>query len=63
MKKYEYVPVKFNNNVVTNAETAAHRQIIDEYAAKGYRFVCYIPTFIGPSGKILQMDLVFETEE
>ena len=40
-----------------------HRQIIDEYAAKGYRYVGYIPTEMTGHGQILEMDLVFEIDE
>lgn len=62
MKKYEYVSVKAKNNVVKDAVFSGYRCIIDEYAAKGYRYVGFIPSLIGPSGKIIVMDLVFETE-
>ena len=36
--------------------------IIDEYAAKGYRYVGYSPTNISDYGKIKDMDLVFEID-
>lgn len=62
MQKYEYVPVKVRNNVVKDATLSEHRNIIDAYAEKGFRYVGYIPTRLGPSGKIIEMDLIFETE-
>ena len=60
MKKYEYVSV----HIATffGARSEEHRQIIDEYAKKGYRYVGYIPTVISDYGKIKDMDLVFERD-
>ncbi len=62
MKKYEYVNVKLKNNVVKDATLTEHRKIIDEYSAKGYSYVGYIPTRLGASGKIVEIDLIFESE-
>ena len=50
MKKYEYVSVHIGKLV--GAKSEEHRQIIDEYAKKGYRYVGYIPTVISDYGKI-----------
>ncbi|MCR4760752.1 MAG: DUF4177 domain-containing protein [Oscillospiraceae bacterium] len=61
MKKYEFVNIKIGRLV--GAKSEEHRKIIQEYAAKGYRYVGYIPTELTDSGKIKFMDLVFETEE
>lgn len=63
MKKYEYVNIKLKNNPTASAYSEEHRKIIDEYAEKGYRYVGYIPTRQGASGKIVEFDLVFETEK
>ena len=60
MKKYEYVNVKIGKFI--GAKSEEHRQIIDEYASKGYRYVGYIPTDISDYGKIKDMDLVFEMD-
>ena len=60
MKKYEYVHIKTGRFI--GARSEEHREIINEYAAKGYKFVCYIPTKMSDYGKILEMDLVFEIE-
>lgn len=60
MKKYEYVNVHIGK--FCGAKSEEHRGIIDEYAAKGYRYVGYIPTNISDYGKIKDMDLVFERE-
>ena len=61
MKKYEYVNISIDNFFLGSG-SEEHRQIIDEYAAKGYRYVGYIPTKIIPHGKIVEMDLIFEIE-
>lgn len=61
MKKYEYVNVHINKFM--GAKSEEHRQIIDEYARKGYRYVGFIPTNISDYGKIKKMDLIFEKDE
>ncbi|MCI9610330.1 MAG: DUF4177 domain-containing protein [Oscillibacter sp.] len=60
VKKYVYVNVHIGK--FCGAKSEEHRDIIDEYAAKGYRYVGYIPTNISDYGKIKDMDLVFETD-
>ena len=62
MKNYEFVNVVFKNNYVANATMGEHRKIIADYAAKGYKYVGFVPTKQGPSGKIVEADLIFETE-
>ena len=62
MVKYEFVSLKLKNNPVKDALLQEHRQIIREYAEKGFIFSGFIPTKFGPSGKTVEMDLVFETE-
>ena len=61
MKKYEYVNVIINKFI--GAKSEEHRQIIDEYAAKGYRYVGFVPTNISDYGKIKEMDLIFEIDQ
>jgi len=36
--------------------------LIDEYAAKGYRYVGFIPVNMTDYGKIKDVDLIFEIE-
>lgn len=60
MKKYEYVNVKIGKFI--GAKSEEHRQIIDEYASRGYRYVGYIPTKIREHGAIKSMDLIFEID-
>lgn len=40
-----------------------HRELIDEYSAKGWRFVDSIPTMANGNGAVNRVDLVFEKEE
>lgn len=62
MKKYEYVTVKLKNNVVKDATLDEHRKVINEYAEKGFAYAGFVPTRLGPSGKMVEIDLIFETE-
>lgn len=61
MKKYKYVNVKINKFI--GAKSEEHRQIIDEYAANGYRYVGFIPTIISDYGKFKEIDLIFEIDD
>jgi len=60
MKQYEYVPLHISKFI--GAESKEHRTIIDSYAAKGYRYVGFIPTRITDYGKFKDIDLVFEQD-
>ena len=60
MKNYVYVNVHIGK--FFGAKSEEHRIIIDEYAAKGYRYVGYVPTNISDYGKIMDMDLIFEID-
>ena len=55
--KYEYVNVK--NAGFFTARCFDHRDIIDEYAKEGYRYVGFIPTTIEGYGRITSYDLIF----
>lgn len=59
MYKYIYVEA----TVYGFLKTANHREIIDEYSAKGWKYVDSIPTTSNSYGKITNVDLVFEKEE
>lgn len=59
MKRYEYVKVKSN---FTGTLIDGHREIIDEYALNGFRYVGYIPTMHSLNGAILEIDLIFEID-
>ncbi len=58
MKKYEYVRIK--SEKIIGAKFEEHRQIIDEYALKGFSYVGFIPVNNSDYGKIKEMDLIFE---
>lgn len=60
MKKYEYVRVHMEG--IFDAKAEKHREIIDEYAAQGYRYAGYIPTYIDMDGKMREIDLIFEID-
>ena len=60
MKKYVYVNIHIGK--FYGAKSEEQRAVIDDYAAKGYRYVGYIPTNISDYGKIKDMDLVFEID-
>ncbi len=58
--RYEYVEVHINRFL--GAGSKEHRRLIDEYAAKGYRYVGFIPVNMTDYGKIKDVDLIFEVE-
>ena len=58
MYRYEYVEAQAE--VFFNS--ANHREIIDEYAERGFRFINAIPTSFSSYGSIKTFDLVFEIE-
>ncbi len=59
--KYEYVNISVDN--FFGAGSLEHRQVIDEYALLGFRYVGYIPTKMNDYGKIKEIDLIFEVPE
>lgn len=56
----EFVRIEYNNSKPANAKLEGHREIISEYCEKGYSYNGYIPVKIGPSGKVITIDLIFE---
>lgn len=60
MFQYEYVNVTMSGFL--GAKSEGHRKIIDEYAAKGFRYVGYIPANMDSHGRYRNIDLVFEKE-
>lgn len=62
MNQYEYIYVPVYIGNFFGAGSDEHREVIDAYAAKGYRYVGFIPTSISDYGKIKEMDLIFEKE-
>ena len=63
MKKYEYVKISTKTGLLSTKNTA-HRDIIDEYAAKGYRYVGWFPSKMSNllSGVLEEVELIFEID-
>lgn len=61
MAKYEYVTI--SNEKIFGAKFTQHREVIDEYAKNGYRYIGYVPIKINDYGKFHEMDLIFEIQE
>lgn len=60
----EFVKLKYANNKLINANLKEHREVIEEYVEKrGMRYLGYIPTLFGPSGKTLEIELIFKKPE
>ena len=62
MFRYEYVSVKVKKGI-TSVKIVEHREIIDDYARRGYRYTGYIPTKESGYGMLSEIDLVFEKKE
>lgn len=58
----EFVRVNYDNNKVSCAELTSHREVIEEYASKGFKYLGFVPVKLGPSGKMLALDLVFDNK-
>ncbi len=58
MIRYEYARVKVGTYI--GNWDGEHRQIIDMYSAKGYRYVGHIPASLNEDGKVEYLDLIFE---
>lgn len=63
MKQYKYVNVDYKVKDVVMVSVSEHRNLIDQYALQGYRFVGMIPTEVSATGCMRKMDLIFEKEE
>lgn len=60
MKQYEYVRIHVDSFFGTASEK--HRAVIDEYAAKGWRYAGYIPVRVTGHGVVTDLDLIFERD-
>lgn len=60
MYRYEYVTLA--SETMMGAQYSGYREIIDEYAANGWRFVACVPARSTSHGKVTELDLVFEKE-
>ena len=56
----EFVRLKYANNKLFNANLKEHNEVIEEYVLKrGYEYLGFVPVVFGPSGKMVEIDLVF----
>ena len=60
MYQYKYITLYTGGGFWLNNSTCEHRQIIDEQAAAGWRYVGYIPTKFSGEGGNKEIDLIFE---
>lgn len=63
--KYEYVRIQTMGHGFLSNKTESHKEVIDEYAAKGYRYVGWFPTKSSNilEGVLEEVDLIFEKDE
>lgn len=59
MYKYLYVRAKIGGFLTA----PNYKELIDEHAQEGWRFVAVIPAVFGSYGQMKEVDLVFEKEE
>lgn len=62
MKTYEYKTVSYQSKDLLFVATSAHRQVIDDYAARGYRYVDSIIVEVDNNARPRRVDLVFEKD-
>ena len=56
----EFVRLELKNNPATTSELTGYQDVIREYAEKGFSYAGCVPVKYGPSGKLLEIDLVFQ---
>ncbi len=63
--KYEFVTIKTVGKGFFSNKTSEHRSVIEEYAAKGYRYAGWFPVKSSNmlEGVIEEVDLIFEKDE
>lgn len=62
MYEYAYETVYTGGGFFMDNSSQEHRKIIASYAAKGWRFVAFVPSKFTSNGGIKEIDLVFERE-
>lgn len=63
MYEYQYIVMDTGGGIFFNNCEGNHRQIIEEEAAKGWRYVGYVPMEFSGRGGISSIDLIFEREK
>ena len=64
----EFVRVKYANNKLINADVKEqikdYQELVEEYVEKkGFEFLGFVPIVFGPSGRVMEGDLVFRKVE
>lgn len=62
MYEYQYVTLYVGGGFWLNNSDMGHREIIDQQAAQGWRYVGYIPARFTGNGGTKEIDLVFERQ-
>lgn len=60
MYQYKYIPMDTGGGVLSGSRE--HRELIDKYAAEGWRYVGFLPVSFTGRGGISSVDLIFERE-
>lgn len=58
--KTEFVRVEVTDGQAVTANHIGHRDVIQAFADKGYHYAGFIPLSFWSTGKIREMDLIFE---
>ena len=61
MKEYAFETVGYRMSPLTTKLNGRHRELIEEYAKKGYLYVGFIPTELA-GGNYSTIDLIFEKD-
>ena len=61
--RYEYVSLHTGGGFWIDNSSCEHRRIIDKYAAKGWRYVGFVPARFSGEGGMKEIDLIFEKPE
>ena len=56
----KFVRLVLKNSPPGSAETEEHRVAIEAEAKEGFSYAGYFPVKMGPSGKMLEADLIFQ---
>lgn len=62
MYEYRYIEIDTGGGFWINNAEGSHREIIDQEARNGWRYVGYVPLTFSKYGGIKSMDLIFERE-
>ena len=52
--------LELNNNPPGCSEAQGHKEVIERNAKEGFKYAGFVPVKMGPSGKMLSIDLIFQ---